>query len=399
MGDRLKVLFLTHNYPRWDGDYSGVFLELLARRLAEFEIVPIVLAPHDSGAAEFEEKNGVRIYRFRYEKDESAQTLAYRGEMQKAALGSWRGVMQLRRFLNSFQRRAQQIVKEEQIDIVAGHWLVPTGIVMKRLRRSFRGPMVLSSHGTDLRLMHRFNALPYYYLKRFCHRLSKWTVVSSWLRSQVLLLDPGLEPLVEVLPLPHDESIFYVDNRIERDPNLVVAVTRFTEQKRVPLLIRAFAHVTTRIPEARLEIYGSGPLQTVVEAEITAHGLRNQVSVFDPVPQTQLREVYNRAAVVVLNSYHEGFGLALSEAMLCGAAVVGTRSGGITDIIEHQKRGLLVELDAVEPLAKAISTLLLDPAFRARLSRAGEEYARNTYASRPLAARYAAILRDSCKTQ
>ena len=227
-----------------------------------------------------------------------------------------------------------------------------------------------------------------------CLRLGRWTVVSSWLRSQALLIDPTLDPLIEVLPLPHDERVFYPDEKITRDRLLVAAVTRFTKQKRVRNLIKAFARVTTGVPNARLEIYGSGPLRKEIEREILAQGLSHQVRIFEPIPQEKLREVYSRASIVVLNSYHEGFGLALSEAMLCGAAVVGTRSGGIVDIIEHQKRGLLVELDAVDYLAQAIKSLLTDADYRDRLARAGLEFARSHYASGPLTERYAGILQE-----
>ena len=97
---------------------------------------------------------------------------------------------------------------------------------------------------------------------------------------------------------------------------------------------------------------------TEIEQLITRLNLDHHVTISPPVPQDKLRQVYNRAAVVVLNSYQEGFGLALSEAMLCGAAVIGARSGGITDIIEDSQRGLLVPPDDSSALADAIIELL-----------------------------------------
>ena len=168
---------------------------------------------------------------------------------------------------------------------------------------------------------------------------------------------------------------FIATARVTREDNLVVAVTRYTEQKRVDLLIRAFDWVVREEKSARLELYGAGPLEENVRAVIEELGLERQIVMHPPVSQNDLRKVYNRAATVVLNSYQEGFGLALSEAMLCGAAVIGTRSGGIVDIIEHDKRGLLVEVDNVTELAEAILRMITKRPVREKLAEAGYRFA------------------------
>jgi glycosyltransferase involved in cell wall biosynthesis len=294
---------------------------------------------------------------------------------------------------------ALEVIEREHIEIIAGHWLIPTGIVMKRLGRKTDLPMILSSHGTDIRLLAKFGRPAFRYFRSLTRRLRRWTVVSSYLREELVNLDPEVEPLLEVLPLPHNEKVFFRVNDITREDNLVVAVTRFTEQKRVDLLIRAFHWVTREERSARLEIYGSGPLETQARALIAELGLERQVIFHEPVSQERLRDVYNRAAVVVLNSYREGFGLALSEAMLCGTAVIGTASGGITDIIEDKRRGLLVEVDNVNQLAEAILTMLKNKVYRDRLAEHGYRFARSTYASGPLAARYAEIVRAALHPQ
>ncbi|MCB2230886.1 glycosyltransferase family 4 protein [bacterium] len=395
MAKPVKLLLLTHNYPRRRDDYAGVFIALLARRLTKLNIQPVVVAPHDAEVPEREETDGIRIYRFRYASDPEKQTLAYRGNMHEQVFGSPLGPFRLQRFLKSFERLTLDVIEKEKIEVIAGHWLVPTGIVMKRIMRRTNLPMILSSHGTDIRLLAKFGRPVYRYFESLTRSLQRWTVVSSFLKEELTMLDPECESLLDVLPLPHNEKVFFRESEVKRQDNLIVAVTRFTEQKRVDLLIRAFHWVTREDRSARLEIYGSGPLEENVRALIAELGLERQVILNEPVSQERLREVYNRAAVVVLNSYREGFGLALSEAMLCGAAVIGTASGGITDIIEDQKRGLLVELDNVNQLAEAILRLLKNKVYRERLAEHGYRFARSHYASGPLAARYAEIVRQA----
>ncbi|MCK4372350.1 MAG: glycosyltransferase, partial [candidate division Zixibacteria bacterium] len=267
-----RLLILTHNYPRYPGDHAGVFISLLCRRLVDESIQPIVLAPHDPGAAEYEENAGVKIYRFRYGSDQE-ENLAYGGNMQTIVTSSLGGLLRFRRFVKKFRVAATEIIEKEKINVIAGHWLVPAGLVMKQLARDCALPMILSSHGTDIRLAIKVGGLPYRYLQSFCRSLNRWTFVSSYLRDQMLTLDPRLEDRLEVLPLPHDETIFHSDTDVVKEAALVAAVTRFTEQKRVKQLVEAFSLVAKEIPEARLEIYGEGPLQPEIERLIEARGL------------------------------------------------------------------------------------------------------------------------------
>ena len=393
----MKALILTHNYPRYQGDFAGVFISLLAKNLPEQGIDPIILAPHDAGAAEREEIDGVTIYRFRYADTDAKENIAYRGNMHQLVLKSPTGIFRFKHFLDSFRNSALDIIEKEHIQVVAGHWLIPTGIVMRSIKKRISLPMVLSSHGTDIRLMRLYSGIVYQYLKGFCRSLNRWTVVSNFLREAVLEADSKLEPILEVLPLPHDETLFYRDTAVKRDPNLMVAVTRFTKQKRVDFLIKAFARVTERNQMVCLELFGSGPLKSEIIDMINRFGLKERVKLHKAVPQEQLREVYNRASVVALNSYQEGFGLALSEAMLCGAAVIGTASGGITDIITHNENGLLVEVDNSAALAEAIMQLFDNDELRSKLADAGHDHARQTYASDSLSKRYAEIIKEAVK--
>jgi glycosyltransferase involved in cell wall biosynthesis len=394
MNDPIRLLILTHNYPRFSGDYAGVFVALLAKRLIENDIRPIVLAPHDAGAAEEETVEGVKIYRFRYGSDDE-ETIAYRGNMHNMVLGSISGIFKFKAFLNAFRESAFKIVEKERIQVVSGHWLIPAGIVMKSLDQRYHLPMILSSHGTDVRIMNKYMGVAFRYLKPVCHKLRSWTVVSDYLRDQILAVDPALRDNLLVLPLPHDETVFYRDATLGKQAGRIVAVTRFTDQKRVDYLVKAFAQVLKTVPSARLLMYGSGPLESQVRSLIGSLNLGEAVTIHPPVPQKELCTVYNQAELVVLNSVQEGFGLAISEAMMCGSAVIGANSGGIAGIIRHNETGLLVEPDSVSSLADAMTRLLTDAPLRHRLAANGHTHAVTAYASGPLARRYAQLVRNA----
>ncbi len=397
MNDRIRILAVTHNYPRFEGDFAGVFLHLLMRQLPQYGVDPIVIAPHDTGAKEFEEIDGVRVYRFRYADKESDQDIAYRGQMHQLVLGSVSGIFKFKSFLDRFRAASLEVIKKEQVELLAGHWLIPAGLVMKPLAKKTGLPTIMSSHGTDIRLIGKYAGVAYRYLKSFCRQLQSWTFVSSYLRDELLRVDPGLGKILEVLPMPHDESLFYQNNQIVREDDLIVSVTRFTEQKRVDMLIKAMALLAEQQISFRLEIYGEGVLKQQIADLIGRLGLSEKISLFSAVSQVDLAMVYNRAGILVLNSVGEGFGLALSEAMLCGASVVGANSGGIPDIINHDDTGLLVEPDNPAELADAIARLLQDKRLRERLSQSGLQSASERFTSNASAARYAAIIRRAIR--
>ncbi len=148
------------------------------------------------------------------------------------------------------------------------------------------------------------------------------------------------------------------------------------------------------IPEIKLEVYGSGPERASLRRLIEEKGMERIAQIKTPVPQADLRTIYNRASVVVLNSTEEGFGLALTEAMLCRRAVIGADSGGIVDIIEHEKTGLLFEPDNVPALTEAIVRILKDEQLRSRLAEAGYQKALNGFSSDAAAKKFAELYRE-----
>jgi hypothetical protein len=89
----VRVVFLTHNFPRWPGDLSGSFLGTLATALTARGVEVRVVAPSDEGKGGEDEVGGVPVRRVRYA-SARLETLAYRGTMTAAlrAPGGWRAL-------------------------------------------------------------------------------------------------------------------------------------------------------------------------------------------------------------------------------------------------------------------------------------------------------------------
>jgi glycosyltransferase involved in cell wall biosynthesis len=115
-----------------------------------------------------------------------------------------------------------------------------------------------------------------------------------------------------------------------------------------------------------------------LRARIGELGLTGHVTELDFVPRPQ--ELMQLCDVVVLATWQETFGLVLIEAMGVGVPVIGSNAGGVPEIIEHGRSGLLFETRNAASLAEQLRTLHDDPALRALLAAEGQRVARERFA-------------------
>jgi L-malate glycosyltransferase len=160
----------------------------------------------------------------------------------------------------------------------------------------------------------------------------------------------------------------------------------------VPCVLRAFAVIQARIPEARLIVIGDGPERAHVHETARALALRN-VEFVGAVPPTEMGRWYDRADVYVNASDIDNMPNSIIEAFACALPVVTTRAGGIPYVVEHERNGLLVDLGDHEGLAAAALRLLDDPDLAERLIVEGLRDVDQLYTWAAVSHRWAALYR------
>ena len=159
-----------------------------------------------------------------------------------------------------------------------------------------------------------------------------------------------------------------------------LAVGRFVEKKGFAFTLRAFAGARVRVPDIRLLVVGSGPLEEALHRLSEHLGLGSAVSFRAPMGQNELRELYRTNDVFLLHSItasdgdQEGIPNVLKEAMACGMPVVSTRHGGIPELVHDECNGLLVEEGDVDAFTNAIVRLANDGELRAGLGTAARSH-------------------------
>ena len=159
----------------------------------------------------------------------------------------------------------------------------------------------------------------------------------------------------------------YLQNTFD---TLVLFVGRLVEHKNLPRLLEALALVVKQRPRVRLLIAGSGPLRDALATQIMQLGLQDHALLLGE--QSEVPALMEAADLVVLPSLREGLSNVVLEAMALGRAVLSTPVGGIPQAIDNGQHGVLVEPTDTDALARALLTLIDDPALRARLGHAAQ---------------------------
>ena len=147
----MKVLFLTHSFPREPGDAPGAFVLRLATALRHEGIDTSVVAPGAPGVPDHSDFGEVSVARFRYA-PRKYETLAYGGNMASQVQASWSARVTMLGFLGAEFRSAVRARRETEPDLVHAHWWFPNGLVGTWLSRMTNKPLVTTLHGTDVRL-------------------------------------------------------------------------------------------------------------------------------------------------------------------------------------------------------------------------------------------------------
>lgn len=391
-----RVLVLSSTFPRWAEDTEPRFILDLCRYLQEHAEI-LVLAPHAPGAAFQETIGGVAVQRFRYFVTRW-QGITYRGGIvARIRARPWR-VLQLPFLVLSLWWNSRRLFREWKPDVIHAHWLIPQGLVACLISRK-RAPVVCTSHGGDL----------YGLQSGLARRIKAWvlanssvvTVVSGNMLPSVRAISP--EVVVKVIPMGTDVSTLFLppESEAARSRNELVFVGRLVEKKGLGYLLDAFAIVLQSRGDLRLTILGDGPLREAMYQRTIELGIQESTNLLGSLPHSQLRAIYQRAALAVFpfivarDGDQEGFGLVIAEAMGCGCPVVASDIPAVRETIEPGVTGILTPPADSLALADAILRCLADDALRCNLAESALKKVRSRFDWPIIADQYSEVLRTA----
>ncbi len=205
------------------------------------------------------------------------------------------------------------------------------------------------------------------------------------------VVNPGVDEVYQ--PLPEDDVAAF-RQREGLPSRFVLHVGTLQPRKNIPLLLEAFA----RIPDPDLQLIlvgGKGWLYDEIFHRVEALGLGDRVRFTGYVPEQDLPLWYNAAALFVLPSVYEGFGMPVIEAMACGTPVIAARTSSIPEAAGEA--AALFDPQSVDELADRMATVLNNPGLLDKMRELGLRQSRQfswKRAGRETAAVYQRALND-----
>ena len=178
---------------------------------------------------------------------------------------------------------------------------------------------------------------------------------------------------------------------------MILSAGTITKSKGHAILVKAFARISHSHPDWRLVIAGPQPCQDTLSelCHLSANeNIEDKITICGPQTFEELSDLYRRASVFVMPSYNEGLGLTLQEAIAWGCTPIGSKVGGIPELIKHGFNGLLFPVGNVDQLASALLQVLSSETMRQKFREAGRAYLDSCGMSKPyMASKYLKLYR------
>lgn len=259
------------------------------------------------------------------------------------------------------------IRKIYDFDLFDAHYIYPDGLAAVLLGRFFRKPVVLSARGTDINLYPKFS----YIRKQIIYTLKQANgiiAVCQALKDEIIEMGITSEK-IKVISNGVDTEKFYPLNwknarkmlNLPVDKKLILSVGNLIERKGFHYIIKAFKILEEKMGHMdcpNLMIAGEGEFRSTLEKLVADLGLKSKVDLVGAVAHDKLNLWYNACDIYILASSREGWPNVLSEALACGKPVVATNVWGVSEIINSNRYGILVENQDPQKLAEALMKAL-----------------------------------------
>lgn len=361
----------------------------LAKALARLGHDVHVLTLDFPGAPGYEEMEGVKVYR-------TVTELGHPNFLTWALL-----------FNHFLEKRMADISRKVEFDVLHIHdWLTATAGVS--FKHHAEKPLVVTVHSTEIgraQGLHNPNSLAIDGIEWWAtYEADKVIVTSGSMKGELSghFHLPGEK--IEIIANGIDLTKFQessidkqsVRGRYGVNPHekLVLCVGRLVPQKGIEHLIRAVPMIVGRFPEAKCIVVGEGWLRAHLEyvARSTGHQWKIRFTGF--IPDSELVALMKSADVLVVPSIYEPFGIVALEGMAAGVPVVASQVGGLTEVIEHDRTGIVVYTRNPHSVAWGVNRVLSDPDHAEWLVRNAKETVQKTYSWEAIAKRTVKVYKE-----
>ncbi|MDT0734985.1 N-acetyl-alpha-D-glucosaminyl L-malate synthase BshA [Staphylococcus chromogenes] len=266
----------------------------------------------------------------------------------------------------SLSTKIANVINEYDLDVLHMHYAIPHAIcgILARQMSGKNIKIMTTLHGTDITVLGYEHALQNA-IKFGIEKSDIVTSVSQSLKEETYEI---IQPEKEIIPIYNfvKEKDFPQGRQpklrtsygIAEDEKVVIHVSNFRRVKRIDTVIDTF-HLIRQKMKAKLLLIGDGPELLDMRQRVKSLQLSEDVLFLGK--QDCMSNFYQISDLLLLMSEKESFGLTLLEAMHTGVLPIGTRAGGIQEVIKHEETGFLVDIGDAETAAQYAVSILQNP--------------------------------------
>ncbi len=348
----MNICIVTWEYsPRIVGGIAR-HCEGLAKALVKMGHSIDVITLDFPGASQYEEVEGVKIHRTSI-------------ELGHPSFIAWVFI-----FNHFMEKKIAMLSKDVKFDVIHIHdWLVAlAGIAAKHYLKI---PLVLTLHSTEVGRALGLNNPDSYLIDGIewwaTYESKRVIVTSNSMKREVEEHFHLPQSKIDVIPNAIDTSKYHVEvdrEAVKRrygiapDSRIVLFIGRLVPQKGVEYLIKATPKIVSNHPNAYIVIVGDGWLKEHLLS--LALSIKHKISFLGFLSDSELIELILSSDVLVVPSIYEPFGIVALEGMAAGVPVVASNVGGLAEIIEHDRTGVLVYTGDANSIAWGVNRILSD---------------------------------------
>ena len=276
-------------------------------------------------------------------------------------------------------RHFAKIIREKDIhlDIIHAHFATEQTFVAMKLSKMLGIPFTLMAHANDIFLNPNVKSLrekfenasaimtPSHYNREYLHSLTG--------------VDKEKIHIVRACPNIDKFKDFKIIECKLKNELTILSISRLVEKKGIKYGILAIKDLVKEYPDIVYNIVGSGMLESELKMLITSLDLDNNVRIIGNLDDDVLIKDLSNATIFILpcviarNGDMDGIPVSLMEAMYFQVPTISTRVSGISELIENNEDGLLVDAHNVKQLSDAIRTLLVNKDLRIKIGNRGKQ--------------------------
>ena len=178
---------------------------------------------------------------------------------------------------------------------------------------------------------------------------------------------------------PVADSYFDIERSVE--PGRILCCSRVMPLKNIIGMIKAFASIAQQFPDSQLRIAGASQAAYIetCRQHIERSGLRDRVHFLGNITVKDVQTELSKANCLVVPSFQENAPLSIAEAMAAGVPVVAAKVGGIPEMVQDGKTGLLVDPHDTNSICQAVSKVLSDQELTQSMARSAKEFAEDRF--------------------